>query len=384
MKGEAAPRISRSRPASATFQWLRTAAIGLSAAFVLMAAEAVRLVFAGPKAVDFLSYWAAGRLVITDRIETVYDIAAHRLVEIAIAPVEGWLPFPYPPPFLLLVSPFGALPYPAAFAVWGAITYTLFAAASALWGKRLLPFALSQPGVLANFLNGQNGFLTSSLLMTGAHLLTRNPAGGGAVLGLLVIKPQLAVAVPFALVAGREWKAVAGAATSSACALIVAGLVLGIDAYKGFFRILPIYANSLGASNWPWNEMASPFAAMRFLGFSHGPALATHIVIAAVAVTVTCWAWRVRSENRIATLAAASMLIPPYVFTYDCLFLVLPVLALARDERSPFAVSAVWILCALPILTYFDWYPGPNTIPLAALLCLWMLNAPRPRGSSSN
>ena len=367
-----------------TLRWLRIAAIGLSISFVMIGAEAIRITFSRPRTVDFLSYWAAARLVITDRMEAVYNIAAHRSVELSVAPVPGWLPFPYPPPFLLLVTPFGQMSYPAAFASWVVITYMLFAVAAALAARRqLLPFALAHPGVVPNLLIGQNGFLTSSLFITGSHLLSRNPIAGGAILGLLVIKPQLAVAIPFALIAGREWRAVAGAAMASIGALVIAGLVLGVEAYKGFFSILPIYANSLAASSWPWNEMASPFAAMRFIGIPHRLALAIHLVVAAAAIAVTCRAWWNRLENRAATLAAASMLIPPYLFTYDCLFLVLPLLAIIREGRSPIAVSALWVLCALPVATHFDWYPGPNTIPLAALLSLWMLNAPR-RGQETS
>ena len=360
-----------------TLRWLRIAATGLSISFVMIGAEAIRITFSGPKTVDFLSYWAAARLVITDRIGAVYNIAAHRSLELSVAPVPGWLPFPYPPPFLLLVTPFGQMSYPAAFASWLVITYMLFVVAAALAGRRqLLPFALAHPGVVPNFLIGQNGFLTSSLFMTGSHLLSRNPILGGAILGLLVIKPQLGVAIPFALIAGREWKAVAGAAISSIGALVIAGLVLGVEAFNGFLNILPAYANSLAASQWPWNEMASTFAALRFMGIPQGLALAIHVAVAAIAIIVTCRAWWNHSENQVPTLAAATILIPPYLFTYDSLFLALPMIAIIRKGHSMLVLGTIWGLCLLPITTYFDWYPGPNTVPLAALLCLWMLNAP--------
>lgn len=361
------------------FRWLAVAATGFAILFVLLAIETCWIVYSKPIAVDFLSYWAAGHLVTVGRAVDSYNIVLHRLVETSMAPIRGLLPFPYPPPFLLFVAPFGLLPYWLAFALWIAITFLLFAGGAGYTaGKKGLPFALSNPGVLANFLIGQNGFLTSAIFLFGTTLLKRDALAGGVVLGLLVIKPQLAVLIPVALLAGREWRAIFGAFLSSSAALLAALALFGTGVFAGFFKILPFYANAMSASKWPWNEIASPFAALRFFGVPQMPALAAHGVVAAIAIGVTWKAWRQRLDHRAAILAAATMLVPPYLLTYDCLFLVVPLLVLAEQKRSPLLVSAIWLLCLLPILSYFHWYPGPNTIPLAAILSLWVLRGSTP------
>jgi hypothetical protein len=362
-------------PQLRTFRWLRTAAIGFSILFVILAVQACVIIFSKHQAVDFLSFWAAGHLVALGRAASAYNVIDHRILELMVAPIKGLLPFPYPPPFLLLVTPFGMMPYWAGFAAWVALTYVCFFASSILIGSRkTLPFALSHPGVMANFLIGQNGFLTSSIFIAGTKALERSSFFGGAILGLLMIKPQLALVLPFAMIAGRHWNAILGGIFSSASALLVSWLAFGTGVYKGFFDILPIYTDAMSANKWPWNELASPFALLRFLGMPQPMALAIHGLIAFVAIVLVWRAWRLKLAERVAILACATMLVPPYLFTYDSLLLVLPVLSLAHGRRPIWAVPTIWILCFLPVATYFRWYPGPNTIPVASLLCLGALH----------
>jgi hypothetical protein len=356
-------------------RWLRTGAIGFSLLFVILAVQTCVIVFLNRQAVDFLSFWAAGHLVVLDRAASAYDVVAHRILEMMVAPIKGMLPFPYPPPFLMLVTPFGMMPYWAGFATWIVLTYAGFVASGALLGGReKLPFVLSHPGVVPNFMIGQNGFLTGSIFMFGAKTLERNPFFGGAIFGLLVIKPQLALVLPFAFIAGREWKAILGGIVSSVGALILAWVVFGTDVYKGFFGILPIYTQAMGADKWPWNELASPFASLRFLGVPQTTALTIHAVIAIVAIALVCRAWWLKLNGRVAILACATMLVPPYLFTYDSPLLALPLLSFVNPRRAVWIVPTVWLLCMLPVTTYFHWYLGPNTIPIASILCLWALH----------
>ena len=135
-----------------------------------------------------------------------------------------------------------------------------------------------------------------------------------------------------------------------------------------------MYASGIAASLWPWNELASPFAFFKFVGVPQLPALLAHGAIAMVAIVLTSRAWWLRLDNRVAILAAATMLVAPYLLTYDCLFLAVPVMALAAERRAPVLVALIWLCCFLPIVGFFGWYHGPNTIPFASLLCLWGLH----------
>ena len=350
----------------------RAAAL-IAAAFVGVIATACWINFVQPKPLDFISFWAAGQMALEGRAEAVYDIAAHRSAEATAAPVGGLVPFPYPPPFLLMVMPFGLMPYGVAFAAWilaGGLLYALAARA------HMRPaVALAYPPVLSNGLVGQNGFLTSAIFLFGSRWLDARPALAGAVLGLLVIKPQLGLLLPVALVAGRHWRSIAAAAGSSAALLAAALLAFGPGAYEGFVRMLPIYAEFMGSGRWPWNELASPFGFLRYLGVPAAPALAVHSAIAAAAIAIVWRAWRLRWSNRVPVLAAATVLVPPYLFSYDALLLVLPLAALLADRRRWWLVPVVWGLSALPLADNFGLFPAPNGMPLAALLMLAGLSA---------
>lgn len=302
---------------------------------------------------------------------SAYDIAAHRAIELSVAPVDGLLPFPYPPPFLLLAVPFGVAPFWLALVAWLALTGGLYVAASRSVAP--FPYALAHPSVLANALIGQNGFLTSAIIISGTASLRRRPLISGAILGSMVIKPQLALLLPVALLAGREWRAIGGAALSSTILLLAAFLILGGETYQGFFKILPFYAHAMGSSRWPWNELASPFAFARFLGVPQSAALVMHALIAAAAALLTWRAWALGLDRRVPILAAATLLIPPYLFTYDALLLVVPIGWWVREQRHSYWVAIVWVLCLLPVASYFNFYRGPNTIPIAAMISLWVL-----------
>ena len=357
------------------FRFVRAAAVGFSILFVIIAFWATWILFTKPLAIDFLSYWAASRLVLTGQLASVYTLEAHHAAEELIAPIkDGWLPFAYPPPFLLVVTPVGLAPFWLAFFLWLAVSTTIYAAVVGRGSS--LPYAMAHPSVLANFLIAQNGLLTTSILAGGLRTLERRPFAGGAILGLLVIKPQLALVIPFAMIAGRQWAAIAGGMLSAAIALSIALLALGWGAYEGFFSMLPVFTTGMANSQWPWNELASVFASLRFLGMPQAPALAIQAIVALAAVAMVCRAWWLGLETRAPLLATATLLVPPYLFTYDALLLVIPMLWLIERQRHLWVIPVAWLFCFLPIATYFDYYPGPNTIPLAAMLCIWALHAP--------
>lgn len=352
-------------------RWHRAVATGLALLFVIYAGYASWRNYFDPPGVDFVSFWAAARLTLEGHAALAYDFAAHRAVELTAGPVDGKLPFPYPPPFLFFLLPFGLVPFWVAFPIWVGLTGTLYVLAARQVAP--LPYSLVNPAALPCALIGQTGLLMTAIFIRGATLLEARPFAAGLLLGLFVVKPQLALLLPLALLAGREWRAIAGAATSSLGLLAAALLAFGWESYQGFFQILPQYAGYIRGSQWPWNELASPFAMFRFFGAPQGIALLLHGAIALAAAAVTWVAWARRSPERVAVLATASLLIPPYLFTYDALLLIVPLCLFIRQERL-WLSAMVWLFCLLPVASYTPAYGGPNTTMVAAILCLWGLH----------
>lgn len=353
-------------------RWLQLPALGIATLVVLCGVAAVVLAFSKSIIPDFVDFWAAGRLASEGHAATAYDMAAHHAIEAQVAPTVGVLPFPYPPFVLPVLVPFGMLPFWLGFGLWIAIGGGVYLGAT----RNLLParFSLGQAAAAANFITGQNGFITSAIFIGGTKLLTARPFAGGAILGLLCFKPQLAILLPLALLAGREWRAIAGGLASSFALVALSLLLFGPDSYAGFFANLPRYSQWLGTGRWPWGELATLFALLRSFGVANGPAMAIQLVAAAGGAALTIRAWWLGLEQRVPILAAATLLAAPYLFTYDALLLSVPLAWVGRhDGDAKFAI--IWLLSLIPALSYFS--DVPNTIPLAAMLALWALHSRR-------
>lgn len=345
-----------------------------STLFSLTVALAAWVYYSERPAVDFASFWSAGRLASLGTPALAYDIDAHRAVEMTVAHMGGLMPFPYPPPFLFFVVPIAFEPFWLAYLAWITATAAVYLwAASKFIGPR---FPLAHPAAIVNAIIGQNGLLTTGIFALGIGMVAAQPLAGGAILGLLVVKPQLGVLLPIALLAERNWRAIAGAAASSLLLLALGWLAFGAAAYRGFLEITGDYAGFMSASRWNWSEFGSVFAFLRYFGIAQPLALAVQAVAALLAAVLTWRAWANEDGHRIAVLASATLLVTPYLLTYDSLLLVLPLAVFLRDERHPWRAAILWLLLLAPVLAYFGFYPGPNTIPAAAVLSLWWLAGP--------
>ena len=355
--------------------WMRATAVALAILFAVYVAAACWTIYSSSAVVDFVSFWSAGKLALSADPTLAYDIEAHRSVEQSIIRFDGLLPFPYPPTFLLFVTPFALAPYRLSFALWVGSTGLLYL----LSGRRSapLPYSMAQPQVISNAAIGQNGFLTSAFFIGGTSLLSERPFAGGAILGLLVIKPQLAVVIPMALLAAREWKAIGGGMFSVVAINLTALLLFGPASFKAFFNILPVYAQWLASERWPWQEIATSFAFLRYFGVSPIIAWSVHGAVALTAVTLVWRHWAAASDRRVPILAAATVLVPPYLLTYDALLLVVPLTWLMLNGGRPLEVALIWILCLIPVAIHFGDFNAPNTISLAAVLALWAVSRVR-------
>jgi hypothetical protein len=194
--------------------------------------------------------------------------------------------------------------------------------------------------------------------------------------GLLAIKPHLAVLLPVALVAAGYWRSFAIAAATLVLFLAGSVMVLGASSMTAFVDHLAVSQGMAdqGAVPWGW----TPSVHMLALSMGASPLLAAVIQgLAALAGAICVWrAWRrdvAPFEAKAAVLLAASLLVSPYLFTYDFTWLAVAIGFLAilgiregfrAGERdllfaawlAPLAfVPIYWLLgaqvgCAAPIL----------------------------------
>ncbi|HEU0284888.1 MAG TPA: glycosyltransferase family 87 protein [Sphingomicrobium sp.] len=307
---------------------------------------------ADPTDRDFISFWGAAQMVLSGDPAAAYDQSKlHVAQTTAVTFVNGdGMPFPYPPAFLALVAPFGLLPFAASMALWSAATFALYFVAI----HRMFPesglLAAAFPPVFINAAIGQNAFVTAAIFVGGMLLLQRRPFAAGLLLGCLVIKPQLGLLLPIALLAARQWRAIAGAALSSVGLLLAGAAAFGLAATEAWLAQMPLYV-SIGRDGLVgWHKMASVYAAMRQMGAGMELAFAVHLTVAAAAAAAVWLAWRSKADllAKASVLAAATMLASPYAFPYDAVLLVIAFFWLARRGAPALPLALLWLL---PILT---------------------------------
>lgn len=358
------------------YGWIGVAARPATYAVLFVATLALAANVTNPFAMDFVSYWAAGVLTLDGNPAASYDYALHRAVELQVVPLQGGMPFPYAPPYLLLVAPFALLPYSMAVIVWVLITL-----AGYLYSvRRLAPqggwVAMSFPPVLTNAVMGQNAFLTCGLMAGGMSLLTCRPFVAGLVLGGLILKPQLGMVLPFVLIAGREWRAFWGAAVSSSGLLALGAAVFGFGAYQAWLAQAPLYTQIVTDGLVGWHKTASVYAALRLAGADGATATAVHMIVAILAISAASLVWY-RSRDigaRAGSLAAATALASPYLYGNDTLILVLAFLWLASKPGQRVALALIWLLSLAGFLQ--NWWGEVftlNLIPLVSIALLTMV-----------
>jgi alpha-1,2-mannosyltransferase len=198
-----------------------------------------------PIGADFSNFYSAATLALSQSPAATYDFTKMRAAQVRTIGANpesiGGMWWVYPPTFLLLLLPFAFFPYFVSLAIWlittllGYLKVILRIAPS----RQTIWLAPAFPGTFQNVAHGQNGFLSAAILGGGLLLLDSHAFIGGIVLGFLAYKPQLSVLVPVALMAGRRWKELAGAALSCLGLVLASILIMGTKVWVAFWNFIP-------------------------------------------------------------------------------------------------------------------------------------------------
>jgi len=347
-------------------RWLNGSRVSAYCATILVVLQCYGLVLAVRSAVaekghpagwDFLTFWSAARLALAGHPLDAYSADAIKHVAQQLGP-HIILPGPwfYPPNFLLLVQPLGFLSAPLAYALFASISSVVFV----LLARRALPipdmimWIVAFPGLWLNAAQGQNAALTASLALAAFLSMPKRPMLAGVFIGLLSIKPHLAILFPLALACAGMWTTFIAAALTTILFTTVSVAVFGLD-------ILPVFLHGLHDANGftasgslPWFQMASLFASLRMAHVATGPAYVAQACQAIVAICAVAWVWRNAKglEVRATALVAATFMISPYIYNYDGVWLGIPLALIAAR-----ALRDGW-LRGEPAILFFAWiYP---------------------------
>jgi len=339
---------------------------------------------------DFSVFWAASHVMLHGAPWQVYDHLAFARVEQTLFsgfPGGDFLPWLYPPTFLLIVTPLALLPFVLAYAVFIGVSVFAFVAgtlrvsglAQSVGSTRVGALLLAAcPCVFVAATFGQNSLLTAALVVLAVRWMERDPVRAGICIGLLIVKPQMALLFPLVLIAARAWRVLAVAAGSAALLAAVSVLVCGTQTLPLFMANASM-ARDLILEHGEHFWFASPatFAALRLDGVPVAPAYLAQGCVAAVAALA---AWKVWSSTRdiglrASILVVATLLANPYVWHYELAWLGIALACMTatglrrgwlRGEQALLALA--WLL---PLYEYFNrWAKLPQIGPIVLLLVL--------------
>lgn len=335
---------------------------------------------------DFTVFHTAARAYFEGNLPLIFN--GWHLTQYLNAHFAGWLsgplpfhPWLYPPSYLLLLLPFGLLPFGLSYAAF--VTLTLAALVAAVWrfarpGYRrglLLASVLLSPAAAITAVVGQNAFLTAALLVGGFGMLERRPLLAGGMLGILTFKPQFWLMVPVALIAGSNWRALTGAVGVALALALASAAVFGIAAWHEWLSLMLAPPPASWHAWLTWGRMAgqSIYTCARVLGLSAGFANVAQLGGAGVAAAGVFWAFRrpLPRDLRLVVLLAATVFAAPHVSGYDTILLAAAAgLALDRgiDHGIPLSrrilTMAVWLLPP---------FAEPRSTPILVLLPLLII-----------
>ena len=336
---------------------------------------------------DWVIFLTAARAFFTHDLSHIYDQAW--ITHAVNSGFAHWLSapepfplFPYPPVFLLLVLPFAGLPVG-----WSlAISQRLSFAALAWAVRRLAPegrggwsqylFVIGAlmlaPAASNNVLAGQNGFLALALICGGVLLLKDRPLSAGALMGMMIFKPQYFLLLPVALVAAGERRALVAMAVAALGFAAASMLLLGPGLWLDWINVYlhPQHTMAVNGTEWGhmWDESVSACVGL-LLGPFGAPAWAAGASQGVAALAAAAAVWRafrsdLPAEARLAVLLAAALLASPHVSPYDLIFAALAGLVLVLRQGPDVRLLAM----ALPLMAYLAPLYNPPRVNPAGLL----------------
>ena len=336
-----------------------------------------------PISVDFHTYLAAARVGVTDGWSHIYDQSLVAAAQQTLAPRFPPQPFLSPPTVAFLAAPLTVLPYDAAYVVWAFFTFFVLAAAFAVCsiGTGLSRW-IAVAGALSPWwvMHAVNLGQVVPLVAAGSVLAwrfarDRRDVLAGVALVVVLLKPNTAWLVPFALLAA--WRVRAFAAWAGAGIAVLLALILTVGAGG-----LTQYLVQLGG---PLPGGADEITLHGGFGLTGDAATAARVAIVAVVLLA---ATRLRDSPGLAVPLGivGSLLVSPYLHASD-LTLLAAAGWMAWQERPAVAwrafLAAAWLSAspflylagAAPALKEWPWLEAALLVALVAaawhLLTRW-------------
>ena len=294
------------------------------------------------KGTDYIFFYVMGSLAAEGRMEALYDADAHiaegrRRIQPDLRLYAGHPN--YGPQVALAFIPLARLPFGWSLAVFLALTAICYALSIwILWrecpalrahGRLVALLAAASPLFLTLVRYAQVSAISLLLLSLGLLALRRGrPFAAGLAIGCLAYKPQLGLVLGVVLLGAREWRIVAGAATTAAGQLGVAWLAAGSGTMAAYFtalwtlvldpRLVQIYPSEIHSVRG-FFQLLIPSPRVVSLCF-------LVVLVALLVLAVRSWTRPAPLAVRWGQMVLLTVLGSPHLITYDLVLLTVPLL----------------------------------------------------------
>jgi hypothetical protein len=293
------------------------------------------------RCIDFGWMWLSGKLAESGQAARIFDYTAFSAIQLTFFGPDNcphFNRFYYPPTFVFFTYPLGWMPYLVAGAVWIAASLILYeATVYAIISRRAALIAAATPFFVAVDVDmPHTGFLAAAFIGLSLAFMERRPWVAGVFLGLLTFKPHLGLLFPVALIASRNWRALAGATATAVIFGAAAAIAFGYDGWASFIDALTDRSSSLGPAAGAEVRLHSIFGLLHWMGASPGVAWSGQLVVSAAVVFATwvLWVKPISYNLRAASLCVGSLLVSPYALFYDLCILSIATAFLVKDGLS--------------------------------------------------
>ena len=305
--------------------------------------------------VDFDAFYLIAKRVWLGDVGQAYQFAKLINMQSEVSGgVGSFMPWTYPPQFSLLLAPLALIPTGAAYFLFIASTlaFYLVVLRSIAGSHFVLLLIILFPAMAITIACGQNGFLMAGLFGLVCLLIEERPILAGLALGLMIIKPHLAVAIGAYCILRRCWIVVMTAGAVVLISSAVCTAVFGVQIWTGLLQSVRDSSIFLEQGYYPLYRMISFYAALRTAGLSAwaaflGQGLIATLALGIVAVTVYR---RMPAHVGLGLTAMVSVCVSPYAYDYDFLIFGIGLALLLPDLHKAARAGERGIIYAAPML----------------------------------
>ncbi|NUS99689.1 MAG: DUF2029 domain-containing protein [Sphingomonas sp.] len=335
---------------------------------------------------DFVNVFTAGHLTFDRGLATIYDVDAYRAYQLAL--FDGRVlehNYSYTPVSFFYVWLFALPPYFVSYLLWIGLTGAAFALAARPYLREAgLPalVAVITPAAAMNVWAGHYGFLFGALWLAVWSILETRPRLAGVLVGLMIVKPHLAILMPLLLAARGAWRTFFTAAATVIFLVAASGFSFGWDLWRTYFTDTLFFQAVMvdHTGGFFLRMMPTAYPVFRLAGLGPVGAWALQAGFAVVAIGALL-RWMPR-DPKLAGLAGATatFLVLPYAFNYDMTVVGVAAAILLHKAPNDAALRRVSSALAL-LLPAAVIYTNHLGIAVAPFLLLLMLGGLLPRRS---